>query len=303
MPSTTVQDEAPATRKQPPPPKDRSLRAILNARSTVSGDAGPLSRALLAHNAQPWRPPRVAPLLKQPDREDDCSGPSRKRTRRDAAEARLDSDGDEDEMECTAPPVMSSVEIIPTPTRRPIAKPSSMQPPRTAVQKALLIPDCPILPGRSSLNPIPTAAQPPLRPEPTITAPPLVIPRAPRRVGITRTSISSKPWKPLQPLESPPPSSPPVVTANILHDVKDHNPPPREARHRQVNLMEKVMVRGPNPKAKPLRLAASKPKPKLLCLQVERMRPPDPEPELGPEPGPVEISDCSSPASSAFTDS
>ena len=279
------QDQGPP-RRNPPPPRDRSLRAILDTRPTMSAGAGAVRLAPLRgpalqpprNPAPPWRP-----RLEQADRSDDAE-PARKRMRQDPPEAGLY--GDDDVVECGAPlPPTSSIEVLPTPTRRGIAKPAAMPPPRIAVKPM----------GAA----YPKAAEdPPSRPpELAISAPPARIPRAPRRLGITRMSLGSKPRKPPQPLSDPPPSSPPVSTENAFRNIDEYDPPTQKAaRPKKTNETEEVVVSGPNPKAKPLRLAAANQKPKLLCLQAERVwRQPEPEPDP--------ISDYSSSDSSAFTDS
>jgi hypothetical protein len=281
------QDQGPP-RRNPPPPRDRSLRAILDTRPATSAGAGatrsapprPLRRPVLelARNPpQQWRP-----RLEQADRSND--GPARKRIRQDPPEAGLCSD--DDVVECGAPlPPTSSIDMLPTPTRNGIARPAALPPPRISVRPM----------GAAKPKP---AEDPPSRPpEPAISAHPVPISRAPRRVGITRMSLGSKPWKPPQPLSDPPPSSPPASTENVFRNIDDYDPPMQEvARRKNADDGEEVVVPGPKPKAKPLRLAAAKPKPKLLCLQAERVwRQPEPEPDP--------ISDYSSSGSSAFTDS
>jgi hypothetical protein len=296
----------PPGRKAAPPPKDRSLRAILDARSMTSGVAAPLRPAApqsgpafeRTRNPQQWRVPQAAPTVEQLDDKGD-GGPARKRARRDPPEAipRLD-DEDGDAAECSAPPpLISSIEMLPTPTRRGHAKPAAMAPPKIAQRPPLAPLHRP--PGRTRLNLNPPEASPPRRPEPATSDPPAPVPRAPRRVGISHASLVSKPWKPPQPRSDPPSSSPPVAAPTVFRNVEDYDAPALGAvRAREMaNARGITDPRGPDSKAKPLRLAACKPKPKLLCLQAERSwEAPEPDPD------PAEISDSFSSSSSAFTD-
>jgi hypothetical protein len=288
---TSAEKRREGLRRQPPPPKDRSLRAILNTRSTATAGPGAArpgpTRQLRRPALEPQRhpPQQWRPRLELVDHSYDAE-PARKRVRQDPPEENRYSD---DVMVEGSAPLQhtSSIEMLPTPTRPGIAKPAAMPPPRIAVR------------AMRAANPKPAVDPTSRSPDPVITAPPAPTPRAPRRVGITRTTVVSKPWKPPQPRSDPPPSSPPVSTENDFRDIDDYDFPTQEAaRPNKMAKREECVVPSPNPNAKPLRFATPKQKPKLLCLQTERLwRQPEPEPDLDP------ISDYSSSGSSAFTDS
>jgi hypothetical protein len=293
---TIVREEVPR-RRNPQPPKDRSLRAILDARSATGGAGS--ARSAPPVRRPPVEPPRSPPQQFRPRLEQAKhmdSEPSRKRQRRDPPEERPDIDADDDVVELSVPPQLtSSVEIPPTPTRRGTSRPA-MAPPQLGLKPT------------GTTYPKPPADPPPRPLVHAVSAPIAPVERAPRRMGITRPSTGAKPWKPPQPLSDPPPqprsdpppSSPPSSAEDVFRNIDDFDlPTPVQSRPRLADSRAEVVSPGLNPNAKPLRLMAAKPKPKLLCLQPERVwRVPQPEPELDVDP----ISDYSS-SGSAFTDS